>query len=97
MFLLGSTDDPEKEELKQSSRSTPRTITQAQVDRLFKLATEEIGLSKEKAKEVLQSCGYNSAKNIIAEDYNRVFKVFQDLGRGAFNSTPSPLVTPSII
>ena len=93
MFLLGSTDDPEKEEMKQPSRSIPRTITQAQVNRLYTLATEEVGLSKERAKEVLQSCGYNSAKNIIAEDYHRVFKVFQDLARsGNFNSTHSLVV-----
>ncbi len=92
-FLLGSTDDPEKEEMKQPSRSTPRTISQAQVNKLYTLATEEVGLSKERAKEVLQSCGYNSAKNIIAEDYNRVFRVFQDLARsGNFNSTHSLVV-----
>jgi len=93
MFLLGSTDDPEKEEMKQPSRATPRTISQTQVNRLFTLATEEIGLSKERAKEVLQSCGYNSAKNIMAEDYNRVYKTFQDLGRASkFNSVPPPVV-----
>ena len=91
MFLLGSTDDPEKEEMKQQITSRPRTISQAQVNRLYTLATEEVGLSKERAKEVLQSCGYNSAKNIIAEDYNRVFRVFQDLGRASkFNSAPPP-------
>ncbi len=93
MFLLGSTDDPEKEEMKQPSRSTPRTITQAQVTRLYTLATKEVGLSKERAKEVLQSCGYNSAKNIITEDYNRVVKVFQNLARSSeFNSAPTPVV-----
>ena len=79
--------------MKQQITSRPRTITQAQVNRLYTLATEEVGLSKEKAKEVLQSCGYNSAKNIIAEDYNRVFKVFQDLARASkFNSAPTPVV-----
>ncbi len=83
MFLLGSTDDPEKEEMKQQITSIPRTISQAQVNRLYTLATEEVGLSKEEAQQVLQSCGYNSAKNIIAEDYNRVFRVFQDLGRSS--------------
>ncbi len=81
MFALASTDDPEKEEMKQQTKSKPRTINQAQVNRLYKLATEEIGLSKERAKEVLQSCGYYSAKNIIYEDYERVVKTFQELGQ----------------
>ncbi len=80
MFALASTDDPEKDEIR-PSKSKPRTISQAQVNRLYTLATEEVGLSKERAKEVLQSCGYNSAKNIIVEDYERVVKVFQELGR----------------
>jgi len=80
MFALASTDDPEKDEVS-SAKSKPRTITAAQIDRLYMLATKEVGLSKERAKEVLQSCGYNSAKNIIVEDYERVVKVFQELGR----------------
>ncbi len=87
MFALASTDDPEKDEIR-ATKSKPRTISQAQVNRLYTLATEEVGLSKERAKEVLQSCGYNSAKNIIFEDYERVVKVFQELGRaeGAKNN-----------
>ena len=80
MFALASTDDPEKEEIS-SAKSKPRTISQAQINRLYMLATEEVGLSKERAKEVLQSCGYGSAKNIIAEDYERVVKAFRELGR----------------
>lgn len=86
MFALGSTDDPEKEEIRQS-KSKPRTINQAQINRLYTIATEEIGLSKERAKEVLQSCGYGSAKNIIAEDYERVVKTFQELGQPAIAKT----------
>ena len=80
MFALASTDDPEKEEIS-SAKSKPRTISQAQINRLYTLATEEVGLSKERAKEVLQSCGDNSAKDIIFEDYERVVKVFQELGK----------------
>ncbi len=78
MFALASTDDPEKDEIR-AAKSKPKTISQAQVNRLYTLATEEVGLSKERAKEVLQSCGYNSAKNIMAEDYERVVKVFQGI------------------
>ncbi len=54
MFALASTDDPEKDEVRQS-KSKSRTISQAQVNRLYTLATEEVGLSKERAKEVLLS------------------------------------------
>ncbi len=91
MFALASTDDPEKDEVRQS-KSKPKTISQAQVNRLYTLATEEVGLTKERAKEVLQSCGYHSAKNIIVEDYNRVFKVFQDLGKSEGEENESSTV-----
>ncbi len=77
MFALASTDDPEREQTKPK----PRTISQDQVNRLYTLATGEIGLSKERAKEVLQSCGYGSAKNIIAEDYERVVREFRELSK----------------
>lgn len=80
MFALASTDDPEKEEIR-PSKPKPRTITPAQINRLYTLATQEAGLTKEMAKQVLHSCGYNSSKDIIFEDYNRVVKVFRDLGR----------------
>ncbi len=80
MFALASTDDPEKEEIRQS-KPKPRLITAAQINRLYTLATQEVGLTKERAKQVLNSCGYNSAKDIIFEDYNRVVKVFRDLGK----------------
>ncbi len=93
MFALASTDDPEKEEIRQS-KPKPRTITPAQINRLYTLATQEAGLTQERAKQVLHSCGYNSSKDIIFEDYNRVVKVFQGLGKSKakiIEATPQDL------
>lgn len=60
-----------------------RKVSQAQLSRLYALVNE-LGLTKEEAKAIIQSQGYASSKDIIFEDYERVVQEIRKVKRAVY-------------
>lgn len=69
--------DNAKPDLNTESPDAP--ISSKQVKRLFAIANTN-GISNDKAKAIIASCGYSSSKDVKQRDYDKVCMAIEDAG-----------------